>query len=629
MNRRPAAGPAAAPGGAQTDAAPVGAQTDAAPVGAQTDAAPVGAQEHRQDGEGHAGGIYGNIRRRIPVFAGAGALCLFLGLFPFPHDRLAEAVAAIVVFVALTVLTFVVPWPRLPAWTWPLVPVGYIGVVALLRDAQGGNSSGLVYLYFLPVVWLAFYGRRSHLVVGLLALAAALVLPMLLVGAPAYPSSQWRLAVVSVVVSAVVSFTFLLLAARDRAYVADLARQSLLARRSAQAAEDAREQLASLLRAATETAVIGCDPDGVVTFFSTGAEKILGYRPDEVVGTKTVYDFIDPDELARRGADVVELVAMADGLIPSTGEGSVWTYVRKDGARRRVAGVLTSRQTAEGIGGYVVVAGDVTEREQLAAERERLLAAQREVTQMLVDQNGRLRELTKMKDDVVATVSHELRTPLTSIRGFVELLLDDPDKPLDEEQAHMLRTIERSSLHLLRVAEDLLVDPGGSHGLRLQFVDADLVTVAEEAVETLQGQATDRAIVLSLAARDRVVVHGDPARLHQLLTNLLANAVKFATAGGRVMVRVTAHGQVARIDVLDDGPGIPPPVRAQLFERFDRLASTAEQGIPGTGLGLAIAKSVAEAHEGFVDIVDTPGWSTTFRVFLPLRTSAESTLTLA
>ena len=80
----------------------------------------------------------------------------------------------------------------------------------------------------------------------------------------------------------------------------------------------------------------------------------------------------------------------------------------------------------------------------------------------------------------------------------------------------------------------------------------------------------------------------------------------------------------ARVQVLDEGPGIPESERDQLFERFYRLASSTEMGVPGTGLGLAIAKSVAEAHEGFVDIVDTPGWSTTFRVFLPLRTSVAS-----
>ena len=105
--------------------------------------------------------------------------------------------------------------------------------------------------------------------------------------------------------------------------------------------------------------------------------------------------------------------------------------------RRRFGG---HHLPADGRGqrGYVVVAHDVTEREQLDVERERLLAVQREVTQVLVEQNHRLRELTQMKDDVVATVSHELRTPLTSIRGFVELLLDGKSEGLDAEQIRML-----------------------------------------------------------------------------------------------------------------------------------------------------------------------------------------------
>jgi two-component system OmpR family sensor kinase len=96
-----------------------------------------------------------------------------------------------------------------------------------------------------------------------------------------------------------------------------------------------------------------------------------------------------------------------------------------------------------------------------------------------------------------------------------------------------------------------------------------------------------------------------------------------------VHVVVDMIDDFARILVQDEGPGIPEADRPQLFERFYRLAAAMEMGVPGTGLGLAIAKSVAEAHEGSVDIVDTPGWSTTFRVFLPLRHAAQATLSMA
>jgi signal transduction histidine kinase len=248
---------------------------------------------------------------------------------------------------------------------------------------------------------------------------------------------------------------------------------------------------------------------------------------------------------------------------------------------------------------------------------------QKEVTQSLVQQNHRLRELTQMKDDVVATVSHELRTPITSIRGFIELLLDGVTD-MTGDQVKMLKTIDRNSMQLQRVAEDLLANPGGGNGLRVAFTDLDLHHLAGEAVHAIQTSATTAAVTVTLEPGEEVPIFGDPTRLHQLLGNLLSNAIKFSPRGGRVHVIVDTADTFARVQVLDDGPGIPVGERDQLFERFYRLASSLEMGVPGTGLGLAIAKSVAEAHDGFVDISDTPGWSTTFRVFLPLRTSVPS-----
>ena len=274
-------------------------------------------------------------------------------------------------------------------------------------------------------------------------------------------------------------------------------------------------------------------------------------------------------------------------------------------------------------GGYVVVAIDVTEREELAADRERLFAIQKEVTQSLIEQNNRLRELTQMKDDVVATVSHELRTPITSIRGFVELLLD-ASSDLGESQIRMLQTIERNAEQLQRVAEDLLADPGAGRGLRVSFIGLDLHRLAEEAVHAIQTSATVAGVHLTLEPGDEVPVFGDPTRLHQLLGNLLSNAIKFSPRGGGSRWSSTTPTRT---------PGSRCTTRVRASRRASAtssssastgLASSNEAGVPGTGLGLAIAKSVAEAHEGFMDIVDTPGWSTTFRVFLPLRTTGRA-----
>ncbi len=600
------------------------------------------------------------MRVRLPVFALVAIGTVLIAVIPFPHDARREISIAGVIFFALVAAAFLLPWDRLPDWAWLIIPIGYIAVIAIIRDAQGGSDSGLVVVYLLPIVWLSLYGRRLHLLVGLFCMDLALLVPLLIVGPPKYPFLEWRQVAVMATVTTLVASTVYTMVSRDRAFLADSAQQSRIARRNAREADYARDRLETLLRAATGSAIMGVDPSGTVTFFSAGAEQMLGYRAAEVVGFHSIADFIDPAQIDERRQAIDAMRTALEPVDAETAAEVPWTATRKDGQQRRCVvrvralpvptpdivldeergdeaeDVETEAVThsngwmpqgddglAPANGGYVVVAIDVTEREELAADRERLYAIQKEVTQSLIEQNNRLRELTQMKDDVVATVSHELRTPITSIRGFVELLLD-ATSDLTESQMRMLQTIERNAEHLQRVAEDLLADPGAGRGLRVAFTELDLSRLAEDAVHAMQTSATVAGIVLTIDPGDEVPIFGDPTRLHQLLGNLLSNAIKFSPRGGRVHVIVDNVDSYARVQVLDEGPGIPEGERDQLFERFYRLASSTEMGVPGTGLGLAIAKSVAEAHEGFVDIVDTPGWSTTFRVYLPLGASVAS-----
>ncbi len=609
------------------------------------------------------------MRVRLPVFALVAVGTVLLAVIPFPHDARREISTAGVIFFVLVAASFLIPWEKLPDWAWLVIPIGYIAVIAIIRDAQGGANSHIVAVFLLPIVWLALYGRRLHLLIGLFCLDLALLVPLLIVGPPKYPTLEWRQVAVMAAVTTLIASTVYTIVSRDRAVLTDLGQQSRIARRNAREAHSARDRLETLLRAATGSAIMGVDPSGTVTFFSAGAEQMLGYVAAEVVGARSIADFIDPAQIDERRQTID---SMRNALEPLDAEAAAevpWTATRKDGQQRRCVvrvralpapaldggtdrwaeaesdGPLPGSPAADergdaaeraerdvapardeldaalspSNGGYVVVAIDVTEREELAADRERLYAIQKEVTQSLIEQNNRLRELTQMKDDVVATVSHELRTPITSIRGFVELLLDASSE-LTESQARMLQTIERNAEQLQRVAEDLLADPGAGRGLKVAFAELDLARLAEDAVDAMQTSASVAGVVVSMEpCHEDVPIEGDRTRLHQLLGNLLSNAIKFSPRGGRVHVAVDTVGEYARVQVMDEGPGIPKGERDQLFERFYRLASSTEMGVPGTGLGLAIAKSVAEAHEGFVDIVDTPGWSTTFRVFIPVR----------
>ena len=119
----------------------------------------------------------------------------------------------------------------------------------------------------------------------------------------------------------------------------------------------------------------------------------------------------------------------------------------------------------------------------------------------------------------------------------------------------------------------------------MAFTELDLYHLAEEAVHAIQTSATVAGVVLTLEPGDEVPIFGDPTRLHQLLGNLLSNAIKFSPRGGRVHVVVDSVDSLARVQVLDEGPGIPVGERDQLFERFYRLASSTELGVPGTGSG--------------------------------------------
>jgi PAS domain S-box-containing protein len=231
-------------------------------------------------------------------------------------------------------------------------------------------------------------------------------------------------------------------------------------------------------------------------------------------------------------------------------------------------------------------------------------------------QNEQLRELDALKDEFVSLVSHELRTPLTSIRGYLELVLDDPDS-LNEEQQRFLEVVERNSKRLLQLVSDLLfvaqVDAGR---LSVEREDVDLAAIAAESVQGAEPHAAAQNVRLELAA-EPARLDGDAARLAQLVDNLVSNAIKFTPSGGSVVVRTRTEEDGVVLEVADSGIGIPNDERRHLFERFFRTSNARRAAIQGTGLGLVIVQAISEAHDGSVTLESTEGVGTTFRVDLP------------
>ena len=248
---------------------------------------------------------------------------------------------------------------------------------------------------------------------------------------------------------------------------------------------------------------------------------------------------------------------------------------------------------------------------------ERLARAEAETAQrLLTEQNERLREADRMKDEFVALISHDLRTPLTSIIGYAELALEDE---LDEDARNYVEVIGRNADRLLVLVNDLLFVARLQAGeLALEHGDVDLGTIVRETLQAQRPRAAAKGISLTCALESVPPLHADRGRLLQVLDNLVSNALKFTPDGGSVHLSLECSNGTVRLEVADTGIGIAPADQRKLFQRFFRAESAVERQLPGTGLGLYVSRVIAEAHDGSLTVRSDLGRGSTFRLELPL-----------
>lgn len=363
------------------------------------------------------------------------------------------------------------------------------------------------------------------------------------------------------------------------------------------------ESFRLLVEQIRDYAIFMLDPQGRIRTWNLGAERIKGYAAEEIIG-QHFSRFYSAEDVAAGKPDR----ELQSAFINGSSEDEGWRF-RKDGSRFWANVTITAIFAPSGqLHGFAKIVRDTTERRQAEemARRNKLLV-----------------ETLRQRDEFLSIVSHELRTPLTALQLQVQTLVHQsrssdgspypvaPDKlALVERQVQRLRTLVDDMLDVARI---------NSGRLELSLETVDLAEITRQVIARHQ-EAFDRADCrLILDAPASLVGSWNAARLEQILTNLLTNALKFGS-GRPVHVTVTAEADKAVLTVADQGIGIPPDDQERVFERFVRLSSPQHYG--GFGLGLWLSRELIMAMGGTIGIESAPEQGTSFRIELPLTGKA-------
>ena len=366
-------------------------------------------------------------------------------------------------------------------------------------------------------------------------------------------------------------------------------------RRHEEALRLSEQRLRLMIASVSDYAIYMLDPEGHVVSWNPGAERIKGYRPDEILGAH-FSRFFTPEDLAEGKPARALATARSVGRF----EEEAWR-VRQDGSHFWANVVITPiRDAADRLVGFVKVTRDLTEAKRHEEERLRLAQAQ---------------EAIRLRDDFLSIASHELRTPLTAMQLLLESIrgnVETTDPPLAEKVQRATRIGDR----LAQLIEMLLdVSRIATGKLPLSLEPFDLVDAAREVILRMAAPAAKAGCALSLTVDAPAPGRWDRLRIEQIITNILANAVKYG-ADKPIDLSIGRDGDRAVLEIRDNGPGVPDRELARIFERFERASSTRHYG--GLGLGLYVARQIAEAHQGSITARNLTDGGACFSVRLPI-----------
>jgi PAS domain S-box-containing protein len=365
-------------------------------------------------------------------------------------------------------------------------------------------------------------------------------------------------------------------------------------------------------------------PDGTTTYVNGAWERLAGatFAQLRAIG----YNILADAQLEAKGlmpyirrgfaGEACEMPAIAYDTAPNG------PADRIDHRRYWVQASIYPILDGEGrVREVVLMHQDVTAREEALAEARsahaRLEGEVERRTAALEAANAALREADRYKDEFLSVISHELRTPLNFITGFASILEDEVDGPLNPPQRDAARKILVGAERMSGLVTDLLDFASIQAGMfQLDPAPTPYAEVLEEVVGSLRPLAARKGLAIAVEADVPAPVRLDAARVGQVLTNLLANAVKFTDAG-TITIRAARDADGLLTEVADTGCGIAAADLPRLFQRFSQLDMSKTRKAGGTGLGLAISRMLVEAHGGTVGVRSAPGAGSTFWFRLP------------
>ncbi|MHB0867298.1 MAG: PAS domain-containing sensor histidine kinase [Thermoleophilia bacterium] len=491
----------------------------------------------------------------------------------------------------------VIPWQHFShKLFYFLSALGCAHIATLIYFSGGVESPYTQLLYFLIAIWAAyFFSFRGFALVAVMVIASSM--------APYaydqdYDISHITMGLTQILFMLIAGGLVNLLVAQVRQRNLDLGRTN--ERLALQMREVLREQekTAAVLSSVAD-GVFVVDNNRQITMWNRAAAQITGFTPDEMVG-RVCRQSMSPSE----GQEEQVCMSLCES-VPEIGQGTSGIGYE----------VLTCRKDGEPVW-LSVSAAPIREGGQRAGS----VHVFRDISQY--------KEIDQMKSDFVATVSHELRTPLTSILGFSKTLLRSDANFSEESRQSFLNEIVREGERLARLIEDVLsVSRIEAGNLRLDSKPVSVPDAVGHVIQNLSRLTTIHKFVINVA-EEVTPVMADADKLHQVLLNLVVNAIKYSPDGGEIIVSAVQEDEFVRFEVADRGVGIKEEHLPHIFERFYRAGPRSKRGATGTGLGLYVSQNLVEQMGGHIWAESTPGAGSRFYFRLPVaRTSEGETVT--